>query len=86
MKLYPKDVEPVEPAPAPVETSPAKRDEVIAIVKAYVTEPKEYDQIVQHVESTVGLSGIADIYALIDMVKDEWHPTVIEAEPKTVEK
>ncbi len=86
MKLYPKDyTAAVEVAKATV-TAPGVVDEVKAIVKAYVTTPRDYCQIVKHIEAERGLSGIVDVIAIIDMVKNEWHPVVVEAEPKTVEK
>ena len=85
MKLYPEGM--AAPVAVPiVVTSKAKAGAVKAAVKAFVKSPQEYDAIIKHVESTVGLSGIVDIVALIDEVRNEWHPVAIEAEPVAVEK
>lgn len=77
-KLMPKDWTEVA-APVVSETSAAKADAIKAAIKALVTVPTEYDEIVAHIERTLGLGGVVDIVALIDAVRDEWHP------PKVVE-
>ena len=83
MKLYPEGM--TAPVKVPlVATDQAKADEVKAAVKAFVKAPKEYDEIIKHLEGTVGLGGVVDVIALIDEVKDEWHPVV--AEPVEFEK
>jgi len=86
MKLYPKDYEAAAEVAAKTETAPGVIDAVKAIVKAYVTTPRDYCQIVKHIEAERGLSGIVDVIAIIDMVRDEWHPSKVEAEPVKVEK
>ena len=87
MKLYPKDYVEAEPVAAEKITDPAVVDEVKAIVKSYVTAPKDYAQIVEHVEKERGsLSGIVDVIAIIDMVREEWHPVKAESVETPVEK
>lgn len=77
MKLYPEGM--TAPVKVPlVATEKAKADAVKAAVKAFVDVPREYDEIIKHLESTVGLGGVVDVIALIDAVKDEWHPVVAE--------
>ena len=83
MKLYPEGMTATVKIPLTV-TEKAKADEVKAAVKAFVKAPKEYDEIIKHIESTVGLGGVVDVIALIDEVKDEWHPVI--AEPEIIEK
>ena len=83
MKLYPEGMTATVKVPLTV-TAKAKADEVKAAVKAFTTEPKEYDEIIKHLEGTVGLGGVVDVIALIDAVKTEWHPVV--AEPVVIEK
>ena len=83
MKLYPEGM--TAPVKVPLTaTETAKADEIKAAIKAFVTEPKEYDEIIRHLEGTVGLYRVVNVIALIDAVKDEWHPVV--AEPVVIEK
>lgn len=83
MKLYPKDYE-IPAATGKSETTPEKAVEVKALIKAFCTEPKEYDTIIKHIEEEIGLSGISDVIFLINEVREEWHPVVDE--PELLEK
>jgi hypothetical protein len=77
MKLYPKNYEIPTPTGKP-ETTPEKAAEVKGLIKAFVDKPCEYDTIIKHIEAEIGLGGISDVIALINEVRDEWHPVVIE--------
>lgn len=77
MKLYPKNYEMPTSTGKP-ETTPEKAAEVKALIKAFVDVPCEYDTIIKHIEDEIGLGGISDVITLIDEVRDEWHPPVIE--------
>jgi hypothetical protein len=79
MKLYPKDYEIPTPTGKP-ETTPEKAAEVKILIKAFVDKPREYDEIIKHIEDEIGLGGIRDVVALINEVRDEWHSVVGEIE------
>jgi hypothetical protein len=79
MKLYPKDYEIPTPTGKP-ETTPEKAAEVKILIKAFADRPCEYDTIIKYVEAEIGLGGIRDVVALINEVRDEWHPVVGEIE------
>ena len=73
MKLYPEN------AKAPVvskisETDGAVKEAAKALIKSFVKEPTEYYAIIKHVEAEIGLGKITDIKAIINEVRDEWHP------------
>ncbi len=73
MKLYPKNMS----APKAVkitETDSATKDAVKSLIKEFVKEPTEYCAIIAHIEKSISLGKIVDIKAIIDEVRDEWHP------------
>ncbi len=73
MKLYPKNMS--APSTTKItETDGATKDAVKNLIKEFVKEPTEYCAIIAHVEKAISLGKIVDIKAIINEVRDEWHP------------
>jgi len=83
MKLYPQDYE--APAVPPRVVSEEDKTSAKNIIKAYVTEPKEYFDIVRHVKEQMPYVFIdKEVIDLIEEIRLEWHPILLEPESPDV--
>ena len=73
--LYPKDHKVTAEAPAPT-LSVARKTEIKNAIKAFTTQPRHYTEIEKHIRSLPG--PVLELRALIDEVRNEWHPAKVE--------
>jgi len=80
--LYPRDYE----APSPATPAQVTQEELKAMVRAYVTEPRYYSEIEAKVKAGLAKDGKyvrnRDVRQAIAAVDREWHPPL--EEPKQI--